>query len=33
MGSDATPAVVEAWTEGLKLFANQIMKIEDLKSK
>merc|ERR1711982_285647 len=31
LGSDATPAVVEAWTEGLKLFANQIMKIEDLK--
>merc|ERR1712227_879859 len=31
MGSDSSPAVVEAWTEGFKLFANQIMKIEDLK--
>jgi len=31
MGSDSNPTVVEAWTEGFKLFANQIMKIEDLK--
>merc|ERR1712227_844965 len=31
MGSDSSPAVVEAWSEGFKLFANQIMKIEDLK--
>jgi len=28
---DATPAVIEAWDEGFKLFANQIMKVEDLK--
>merc|ERR1719322_91168 len=31
LGSVATPAVMEAWEEGFKLFANQIMKIEDLK--
>merc|ERR1711862_521901 len=31
LGSDATPAVIEAWTEGIKLFANEIMKIENLK--
>jgi len=31
LGNDATPAVIEAWTEGVKLFANEIMKIENLK--
>jgi len=31
LGSDATPAVLEAWTEGIKLFANEIMKIENLR--
>merc|ERR1712227_400093 len=31
LGSDATPAVIEAWTEGIKPFANEIMKIENLR--